>query len=511
LGYGCLLFYCSTRLSVTGDEKNYFAYAVNIAKGNAAKEIINNVPRFNSQLPINVLNTIPRSIEQLLNPGLKRNAYDAQADIEHGRWLSILCAMLLAVYVLSWSTQLYGRTAGILSLLLYALCPNIFAHSAFVSTDVFSFLITTATCYHAWKYSKTGKMSALLLLAFYLGIGQISKQSLLLLYPVVFVLLITRIWLLKIELKKYILPFIKEWGVIILVSLVIINVGFLFCHTGKKINEYHFVSAKFNALQGQLSFANNIPIPLPEPYISGFDAVRFNVETGPGIDSISSFGSTYFLGEKLNGQLKWNYYLVSCLFKIPIPFLALLIMALTIYCKTRRERSFWQQELYLLLPAAFIFIMFSLFNPMYLGIKNVIMILPLLYVFCGSIISWILELKMRLYLLSILLLWQMVSVGRYLPDLIPYTNELIWNKTNAYKYLGDNNIYMQEGGKLVREYLSNHPEISFEPQDTVHGKVMFSIDTYYDWWNKKDRQWFRSLHLLPVDNFNSQYLIFNVP
>lgn len=509
--YGSVLLYCSRQLSVTGDERNYFAYAVNVVKGHPEKETVNGVPVFNSQQPIIVLNTIPRAVEQVFHPGLVRDAEAAAYDIERGRFFSVLCAMLLGLYVAVWAMQLYGRAAGLFALVLYMLCPNILAHSAFVSTDVFSFLMTAAPCYHAWRFCKNGEWRHFILMALFLGIAQVTKQSLLLLYPVILLLLLAGAWCVRKGVGQLVVSLLKQWSLIIAISLLIINAAFLFRHSGRAFRDYHFVSAKFNTMQQKAGWLGNIPLPLPEPYVNGFDAVRFNMETGPGIDGLSSYGSCVFMGERITTKRILSYYPLCLLYKLPLPVILLLLVTMILYAAKKIKRAFVQDEVFLLLPAAFIFFSFCLLNTMYLGVKNILMILPLLFIFCSGIIPWVCEKTWRLYTIAFLLLWQLVSVARFFPDFVPYTNELIWNKLDTHTILGDGNIYMQEGGKLLRAYLDKHPEIQYEPVNPVHGKVIMSIDTYYDWWNKNDRQWFRALHLKPVGHFNSQYLIFDVP
>ena len=511
--YGCCNFYCITRLSVTGDEANYYNYGVDILKGYPQKETVNGIPVYNSQMPIIAINALSRAVQQVFDPSLKHNFQQTATDVVLGRILSIVCALFLAWLVLLWSTKLYGIKAGIFSLLLYVLCPNILAHSQMVSTDVYSFLLCTATFYNAWQYGKTGAAKHLLLIALMLGLGQISKQSLLLLYPVVFIFLWVRLYLLKMPWTKIMMAFIKHLLIIGAISLFIINAGFLFYKTGKPLNQYHFVSAKFKGLQQQFSFIGAVPLPLTEPYLAGFDYVAFNTETPPGIDGVSSYGAASFLGKPFTGKRIWYYYYICCLYKLPIPFLLFFFSGLLFYWKCRKKFSFLQDEVYLLFPAAFIFISFSLFNTMYLGIKNILLLLPLLFIFCGSLMVSFscLDKRKAAWITGILLLWQGISTGSYFPHFLPYTNEFMADKKNAYKIFGDANLYFQEGKTMAKEYLEQHPDVQFEPAQMVQGKVMVSLETYIDYWHEGRMEWLRVLHLQPTSHFHSQYLIFTIP
>jgi Dolichyl-phosphate-mannose-protein mannosyltransferase len=509
--YTAVNLYCTTRLSITGDEVPYFAYGVNILKLQPQKELNDKgIPIFNSQMPIMAIAALPRAVQQIANPSLQKNNEQVAKDIQHGRIFSVISALLLALYVLVWAMQLYGKTAGIFSLLLYALCPNIMAHSQLLGTDVYSFLVCTATCYHAWCYSKTGVVKQLLFVAVLLGVGQLTKQSLLLLYPVCAIMLALRLHRQAQPLRKKIFSFIKEISIIAAVSLLVINIGFLFYKTGKPLSQYQFAAAKYKKLQQQFSFIDKLPLPLPEPFISGFDYVEYNNETGAGVDGKSSFGAVYFLGKKIDNKHTWYYYSVCLWYKLPIPLLLLLFSAVLFYLKSKLRQSFFKEELHLLLPAVFVLCIFGLFNTMYLGVRSVLMILPLLYVFCGSIIVAMPH-RIKKIAIPILLSWQLVSVGLCFPHFLPYTNEFIVHKKKAHKIFADSNIYFQEGALLKNEYLQHHAEIQYEPAVPVHGRVMVSIENYYDWWNLGNMQWLRDMRLEPVDHFDTGYLIFEVP
>jgi hypothetical protein len=511
--YAASNFYCITRLSVTGDESNYYNYGINILKNEPQKKLSNGVPVYNSQMPIVAINALTRAIPQLFNPALKHNVQQTLTDVTVGRIFSVISAMVLACYVLVWSTKLYGKWAGVLSLTLYMLCPNILAHSQMVGTDVYSFLLCTATCYYAWQFNKTRQMKYLLFVALAVGIGQISKQSLVLLYPVVVGFLMLQVYRDKISIKEKIWVLFRQTCIIGIISLLVINTGFLFNNTGKPLKKYHFISSKSKNLQQQFSFANAVPLPLPEPYVLGFDYVSFNAETPPGIDGLSSYGSGTFLGQVFTGQRIWYYYSICFLYKLPIAFLIFFFTAIAAYWVNRKQALFIHNEIFLLLPAAFIFISFSLFNTMYLGIKNVLFLLPLLFIFCGSLVSNLYYLKPKLFIsiACTLLIWELVSAGNYFPHFLPYTNEFISNKKDAFKIFGDANLYFQEGRILAKEYLDKHPDIQFEPLQPIHGKVMVALEQYLDYWHDGKMKWLTNLNLEPVSHFDSQYLIFDVP
>ncbi len=505
--YTIFNLYCYPKLSPTGDETAYYAYAINIVKGNPQKQFINGKPQFNTQMPISVLNTLPRIVQQLLQPTLKKDLSTAQQDIINGRLISIALVIFLALYILRWSTQLYGKEAGLFSLLLLLLCPNLMAHAQLAGTDVYSFLIATAICFHLWRYIKSNSNWQIFYVAIFLAVGQLAKQSLIVFYPIVLLFIG---FAKTTNSKQHGLKFAKAFTLITVVSLLIINTGFLFNNTGKKLGDYVFVSQKIKAVQTTFSFIKNMPIPLPEPYLQGFDYTAFNEETPPGIEGLSSYGQGYFLGKPVGGKPYYTYYLKCFGFKLPISTLLILLASIFVYFFKSKRYNFLNNEVYLIGPAFTFLLFMSVSNTMYLGLRNVLLVLPLLFVFAGFLYHHFKSNKKFKRIILILLLWQFISVANYFPHFLPYTNEFIWNKKNAYKTFGDANLFYQEGHYFVKEYLQKNNDIQYEPTMPVKGKVLVSIEHYYDWWNLGKVKWLRDLHLEPIGHFHSQFLLFEV-
>src|ERR1051325_2788395 len=72
--------------SVLSDEGDHLNYAFRILKGKPQKE---KPYDDTSTMPISVLNTIPRVIEQVFNPGLQKTD-DGASDVVHGRYITLL-------------------------------------------------------------------------------------------------------------------------------------------------------------------------------------------------------------------------------------------------------------------------------------------------------------------------------------------------------------------------------------------------------------------------------------
>src|SRR5262249_23109501 len=63
-------------------------------------------------------------------------------------WFSVLGGLI----VFAWSRQLYGAWGGLLSLALWAFCPNVLAHARLVTTDVGATALGCGATYLFWRY-----------------------------------------------------------------------------------------------------------------------------------------------------------------------------------------------------------------------------------------------------------------------------------------------------------------------------------------------------------------------
>lgn len=518
----CILFglyffsslFALKKITLSLDEPSFFGYGIQLLKGKPSKNA--DLFSFHSKMPVTAINGLPRAIEQLINPTLHKSQEEMADEYFYGRLISVFVGFLILLYVFKWSKELYGFKAGLLSLFLGSLCPNLIAHSQFIGTDVYAALATIGLFFHAWKFNNTRSFRQLTYMAFFLAFCQISKQSLLFFYPVLILLFICASPPKNIQSffsKKYLFSkkTILSFGWVALVNLFVINAAFLFYQTGMPLKDYHFVSASFQQIQKSLSLSGHIPLPLPSPFLTGLDGSKFFEDMGGGFPE-SSYGNVYLLGiSKQNGSF-WNYFFVVLFFKLTIPFLCGIAVAGLRTIRLRKIRIFLTKEAFIVIPVFISLILFSFFYKAQVGIRHILFILPLLQVWCGICVYQLSVAagKKLPYLLLPLGAFQIVSVMSFFPHFLPYTNEFIANKMKAYKYIGDSNLYYGEGRFWLTKYLESHPESVFEPTKPTAGLIILSINDYIDVWNTHEYDWLIKLQKQPIDHIHSQYLIFKV-
>ena len=179
--------WCSQKITMNIDEPSFGAYGHTILKLQGYKDI----KEYDSKLPITAINGIPRALEQLFHPGLKKTDWGYE-DFYRGRYFSILTSILLGLLIFRWTKELYGEIPAFFSFVFYLLCPNFLAHGIFVGTDIYASLFLTASFYFLWKYLKQNRMMLFLLFSFSVAFAQISKFSMIFLFLLVPLLLIIR-------------------------------------------------------------------------------------------------------------------------------------------------------------------------------------------------------------------------------------------------------------------------------------------------------------------------------
>ena len=86
--------------------------------------------------------------------------------------------------VFAWSRRLYGTLGGLLSLTLWVFCPNILAHARLVTSDVGATALGVAATYVFWRYLHQPSWRWAAAAGVMLGLAQLTKFTMLLLYAV---------------------------------------------------------------------------------------------------------------------------------------------------------------------------------------------------------------------------------------------------------------------------------------------------------------------------------------
>lgn len=505
-----ILFFAAINLSsvfrnfsLTTDEDKHILYSKQVIEGNT--------DRFDdSKMPVTALNMIPQKLASFLEAGklkqLLSRLYTARA-------VTILFSCLLAILIFFWSRSLYGFPAGLISLLLYILDPNIIAHSQLVTTDLYVTCAISYSFYFLWKFANERSPGSGLASLILLGISQLTKYTAIVLFP----LFLFAIMLFDLANRKVPNParpglgsrgwrYIKYIVLASFVTLLVINIGFLFNRTFTSFGDYQFRSGLFNELQTSYPVLNSVRIPVPYPYLQGIDAMLSTEQTG------NFSGNIYFLGQVSSLKGFPGYYFVASLFKVPIATQVIILLAFIIYFIDAKRRShFWQNEFFLLLPVLFFTLYFNFFFNTQIGIRYYLPVFPFLYVFSGSLfIGWKSFSAIQKTASIGLLVYLGFSMFSYYPYHISYFNELVLDRTQAYKYLADSNLDWNQSKNELRQYLSEHPGAIYKPNKVRSGRIVVRVnDLVGVTVDPAKYAWLRE-NFEPVETIAYTYLVYKI-
>jgi len=398
----------------------------------------------------------------------------------------ILVGMLLGWVIYQWSSEAFGKTAGLLSLALYTLEPNFLAHSALVTTDVGVAAFLTLSAYLFWKWLKNPhyNLKTITKIGAVFGLTLVAKFTGIYLIPV-----IAALFLLHLINSRFKVPLFKQVAACTAMFLIAIIVASAF---------YGFWEAG--------------------TYVEGLKRVMR--ESGEGRNS-------FLYGEYGRGW--WYYFPLAFVVKMPIPTMLILLLAAILLCRTEKDR--WFDIACILLPAGLLFGVFML-NKINIGFRHVLPSLPFLFVFSGSVVRHRLlvnKTDVTKIAAFILIIWLAVETAIIYPDFLAYFNQFSGGPENGYNYLMDSNIDWGQDLKGLKQWIKekniDKVTLGYFGQDNPyfreinHDKLKCYETTGYlavsvnilNGFRLEDRtctEWLRKYE--PVDNVGHSMLIYKI-
>lgn len=441
--------------------------------------------RFNSKLPVNALHALPVLVGERVYGGPAFGVVNEQPmvaawPIPWGRAAGVALGALLVVAVGATARSLAGPRAGFAAALLAALEPNLLAHFHLVTADggatLATFLVTAASL----RFARSRSLLDAALTGGALGLVFLSKFMLVIwVFSLVAALLAVKAWSFR------------GAAVALLALLVVLNAGFFFRGFPGHLPE----APRSKKVSLAKTVIGRAPLPVPEAWIDGLDWTAGDEEKGV------SFGNLYLLGEVQTDRRGWPwYYLVVFALKLPLPLMVLAALGFA----WNRERAWWLPRILALSWLAFL----SLANHAQIGIRHALPVLPLIILEASA--AYVrLEVR-RPWLARMLILWLGASVISFAPDYIPYTNELIPDRKQTYRFLADSNVDWGQAKLAALEFLQSNPDVAFQPDAPVHGRVLVSVNHLVGVLDAPEKYaWLRQHR--PVGHIRHAYLLFRVP
>ena len=333
--------------------------------------------------------------------------------------------------VFLWSREIYGDSGGLVSLALWCVCPNLLAHGRLITTDLPSAALGTAATFVFVQYCRTPSRKTASFSGIALGVSLLTKFSLLvlvILWPIIWA---AKLWLTAphIERKSIAKKALPHVGVVTLVSLFVVNLGYGFEGTGRRLGQFEFYSRTLtrelpanrprlvktdSAMLDMLGshrinrFRNTwlgmLPCPLPAEFMLGFDDQKIDAEgvptkylrpndTGVGPNDVE--GYPVYLNGIVRGSGWWYYYPFAFLIKTPPGMLLLLGLSVAALFLCKRGKDQWFEELAVLIVPVFMILAMTFLTDINIGLRYILPALPYLYIGCGRIAPWVVQMKLN--------------------------------------------------------------------------------------------------------------------
>ena len=497
-------FGASRHLSTTYDEPRHDLYGQRLLDGDAS--------RFDdSKMPFSVLNAVASRLAERI---AGRPFATEDERIQAGRYATMLFSLVAAWCVWRWAADLYGTAGALLALALYALEPSVLAHSQLVTTDVYACGTMAWALYAFWRLLRDGTVRWQLASAALIAVAQLAKYTAVFLYPLCAVLAAGyyagRLWRLWRDrdwrgLRACAAATLRFTALTVVLSLVVINVGFLFDRTMTPFGGYAFRSELFRDLQRQAGRAGQLPVPVPYPYLEGLDWIVQRERTGEG------YGNIYLLGELRQGRGFASYYLVAVLFKVPLAILAVWVGALMSVVLRRGPPVSGRDEWVLLCPLVCFTVYFNMFYRAQIGLRFFLIVFPLACVLGGRLVrDWGAVSRGWRLCFAAGGLYLLASVLSYYPHFIPYFNELVPDRKLAYRILADSNLDWRQHLWYLERYTASHPGLILEPDGPTAGLIVVGANALTGVAGQPEKfRWLRD-HFTPVDHIAYSTLVYRV-
>ena len=356
--------------------------------------------------------------------------------------------VLLALLVFLATREMFGLGPAFMALTLFVFDPNILAHGAVLGTDMGLSCFMFATVYAFYRYVKTPSVPRLLLTGLAAGLALASKHTGILVFPMLLLLAIVeliRVATPPVAVGKRALSGAASLFVISAIAVAVLwgFYGFRYAArpAGMQLNpplaEYiqpmrpHEAKLVAAAARWRL---------LPESYLYGLADVR----------QTADFYSSYLFG-KIYAHGVWFYFPSAFIIKSTLAFLILL--GLAIYAIASRKLTCWREILFLTIPPVVHFAV-AMSSRINIGVRHILPVYVFLYVLiAGAAWALIRQKRQWAYVITALVLFQVISSVRAYPVYMAYSSEVWGGPSQTYRYLSDSNVDWAQQLKAVKHYL----------------------------------------------------------
>lgn len=371
------------------------------------------------------------------------------------RWMCLPLCLVGPYVVYRWGTELYGPRSGLLSLLLYVICPNLIAWGASITPDAAGASLGVLAAFAFWKWLKRPAWKSAILAGAALGLAELTKGTwiiLFVLWPALW--LVNRLLSTPDSTASSERPPLLHLVAILALAIYLLNLGYGFEGSFQPLGRYQFISRTLSGGDSKPQGGNRfrgtwlelVPVPLPENYVRGLDVQKSDFERKKW---------SYLNGEQKKGGW-WYYYLYAFVLKTPVAVLALLLMACLLFGR-RSSRASWRDEMLILVPALVVLGLVSSQTGFSRYLRYALPIFPFVYLHAGRVLTGSVPPGLKWAVAGLLALSTVESLAIY-PHSMSYFHTLAGGPRHGPKYLVDANVDWGQDLLFLKRWYDTHPE-----------------------------------------------------
>jgi 4-amino-4-deoxy-L-arabinose transferase-like glycosyltransferase len=356
----------------------------------------------------------------------------------------IALTVLTGVLVFAFARDLFGATAAVLAVALFALEPTLVAHGRVVQTDVpaaFGYLLTT---YALYKYLRAPSLRRALLLGAAGGLACLTKFSMLMVAPAIGAVYLA-LWWRGRKSQGSAKALASHALTTMLAALFVFNAAYFFDHRPLGFEGVKWLhEGAPNQPDGIVRFVETVTYVLPTDFVLGALWQIWHNRAGHNAGLLGMYSRTGW----------WYYFPVAFALKATLPFLLLSLASLG-WGVERIIRGRERRFLFLLAPFA-VYAAASVAGALNLGVRYFLPAYMFLFILGGALLErlWRARRSRRAgaVLAAALLAWVCVEAARAHPDHMSYMNQLAYRQPHWW-YLSDSNVEWGDDTRALAEYL----------------------------------------------------------
>ena len=376
------------------------------------------------------------------------------------RWSGIVWSVIGAWTVFRWACDLYGPRAALTATTFWCVCPNILGHGQLLTADIPATSMGLVAAHGFWKWTQQMSGRNAIRSGVALGLCLLTKLTWIILiglWPLFAAVVVWRPSKVSISLV------VSQLVLMLAIGLAVLNAGYLFSGTFKRLGDYTFVSdtlagdespnGRFtadNRFQG--SWMGMLPIPLPRDYVLGVDIQRSELER----TRLSYFRGVW----RERGWL--HYYVYGLSVKVPLGVWAMVLASTicwghAVLCKHYANSTDLSNDLIVMGPGIALVVLVSSQTGFNEHVRYVFPALPGLYIWASRIVVPAPSVC-RACFIGGAIAWCTVSSLAIFPHSMSYFNEAVGGPRNGHKHLLSSNLDWGQDMLFLKQWSDKNPK-----------------------------------------------------